>query len=158
MLAQLVGVDELGGNHNLCALHAGDADHLRMVDVHIHAQKDTAQRGCNRLDFVILGKLGLIVQVAVGRTLDAQNLPLGGKQAQVQDVVHNKAAGYQIDLILDGIFPAGVEVIRGIPLGDIGFDIGEDYQVGQGFDLSKRSRDADYGTSHMGHLFIFLIE
>ena len=91
----------------------------------------------------------------MGGTLNPHNLPFGGKQAQVQDVVYNKAAGYQIDLILDGIFPAGIEVIRSIPLWDIGFNIGEDYQIGQWFDLSERSRDTDYGTSHIGHLFDF---
>lgn len=107
------------------ALHAGDADHLRVVDVHIDAQKDVADGGCNRLDPVILRKVGLVVKVAVGRPLDAQNVALGRKQAQVEDVVHHKAAGHQVNLVLDGVFAAGVQIVGRVPLRDIGFDVGK---------------------------------
>ena len=152
MAAELVGVDELGRDDDLRALHAGDADHLRVVDVHIDAQKDVADGGRNRFDPAILRKVGLVVKVAVGRPLDAQNVALGRKQAQVEDVVHHKAAGHQVNLVLDGVFAAGVQIVGRVPLRDIRFDVGKDHQVGKGLDLSERRCDTDDSTCHIFHL------
>lgn len=155
MAAELVGVDELRSNHDLCALHAGNADHLRVVNIDIDAQKDVADGGGDGFDFMILLQLRLVVQVAVGRSLDAQNLTLWREQAEIENVIDNKAAGDKVHLVLCSIFSAGVQIIGRIPFGDIRFNIGKDDQVGELPDLSEGGNDADYGTSHRNHLFEF---
>ena len=71
MAAELVGVDELRSNHDLCALHAGNADHLRVVNIDIDTQKDVADGGGDGFDFILLLLLRLVVQVAMGCSLDA---------------------------------------------------------------------------------------
>ena len=153
MAAELIGVDKLGSNHNLCTLHAGNAQHLRMINVHVHTQKDVSDRGLDRFDFVILGKLRLIVQVAVSSALDSQNLAFGREQTQIKNIVDYKAAWNQVDVVFHRILAAGIEIIGSVPFGNIGFYIRKNHQVGKRFDLSEGGSNTHYGTRHVCHLF-----
>ena len=139
MAAELVGVDELRSNHDLCALHAGNADHLRVVNIDIDTQKDVADGGGDGFDYDTAPAPpgGWPPQIAVGRSLDAQNLTLWGEQAEIENVIDNKAAGDKVHLVLCSIFSAGVQIIGRIPFGDIRFNIGKDDQVGELPDLSR---------------------
>ena len=77
MAAELVGVDELRSNHDLCALHAGNADHLRVVNIDIDTQKDVADGGGDGFDFMILLQLRPVVQVAMGCSRMPKISPFG---------------------------------------------------------------------------------